>query len=462
MKRISLIEPASPGYHFFSGVRLPRLGLPIIGAILKQRGHDVRIYCEDIQRISPLDYLKIAKSDVIGISATTSTAPRAYALARRFHLAKVPIILGGVHPTFMPEEGLEFVDYCVRGEGEETIVELLDALDGERPLSTVAGLSYRSNGEIHHNADRALVQDLDSLPSPDLALIRGHERIKIAPIVTSRGCPFDCNFCSVTSMFGRGYRVRSIDLVMEELARSGGKEVFFYDDNFVVNRERTKELLRRMIKERVTPRWSAQVRVDVVKDEEILELMKKANCTIACVGFESINPGTLEQYNKGQGIEDVERSIRLLHRHGIGVHGMFVLGADEDDVHTAQETVEFAKRHGIDRIQFMVLTPIPGSRTYETINEANRIFSKDWRLYDGLHVVFEPKQMTPLELQLSVLKAMGGFYSPWECFKLFCKFKFMSAIMRYIEMQLLMKWRRSNKGFLTRLGEKAVSADGER
>ncbi len=409
IRRVVMVEPRSPRFHVFNFVRLPRLGLPILGAILKRRGYDVTIFCEDL---APIDWDEAAEADIAFVSTITCTAPRAYEIARFFRERNIPVVMGGPHPTFLPEDSLQHCDYVVRGEGEETVVELLDALNnGVKPYG-VAGVSFCDNGEIVHNPPRPLVQDLDSLPFPDLSLIRGKENISVTPILTSRGCPYDCTFCSVTQMFGHKFRRRSVENVMDELRLLKPRSVFFYDDIFNADSERMMALLESMLREGITPDWSAQCHTHLIlKQRDLLPLMHRSGCFALYLGFESINPATLKEYRKRQTVEEIREAIRLLHQHGIMVHGMFVFGADTDDLATFKETVKFALRNRIDTAQFLVLTPVPGTQLYKRLENEGRILTTDWRYYDGHHVVFKPAKMSPVTLQLAAIKAMKVFYS---------------------------------------------------
>ncbi len=232
MKKIIFIEPKASGFHIYSKWSLPRLGAVVLGTVLKELGHDVKVYVEEIRKIDKPD---LYSADVVGISTITSTAPRAYEIADDLRERGIPVIFGGAHPTFLPDEALEHADYVVRGEGEEAIIELLDALDGNHSLASIAGLSYRENESVHHNPSREFCPDLDKHPSPDLSLIVGFGAgarsffgyNPIIPVVTSRGCPFSCKFCSVTTMFGRKYRFRSADKVLEDLRPYTGRSISF-------------------------------------------------------------------------------------------------------------------------------------------------------------------------------------------------------------------------------------------
>ena len=426
--KIRLIEPKAPGLNVFDQARLPRLGLPLLGRLLTERGHDVRIY---VETLAPVDWADVAQADLLGFSTTTATTPTAYQMAGRAHVLGIPTVIGGSHVTFLPDEALEHCDFVVRREGHVTLLELVDALKGTPPgtpagdagLAYIAGLSYRdADGRPVHNPDRppSTQEEFAALPSPALDLIVGHERMTNVPIMTQWGCPYACDFCSVIHMFGRRVRARPIKAVLDELEtyRERGA-VFFYDDNFVVDKARTGALLEGMLERGLTPPWSAQMRAEVVYrdkgsgelDHELLHLMRESGCAMVYCGFESVNPATLDAYNKHQNVQDIRESVRAFHECGIHVHGMFVLGADTDDKETFQRTVDFALQNGIDTVQFLMLTPCPGTPFYERMVEQGRLLTDDLSLYDGHHCVVQPALMSPYELQMGTYRAMAQFYS---------------------------------------------------
>jgi len=455
-KRITLIEPESRGYHWFTGIPLPRLGLPILGAILKSRGHDVEVFCECV---SPIDFARADASDLVLISALTNTAPVAYELADRFRSKGIPVILGGPHPTFMADEALEHADFVLRGECEGTLTEFMEAWETGASVEDVRGLSYRGEDGARHNPDAPFLDDLDEIPFPDLTLIRGHESMGMMPVQTSRGCPFDCTFCSVTQMWGRSFRTRSVESVIDEIEHVGDRDIFFYDDNLTADRGRAKVLLREMLRTGITPKWRAQSRVDVVEDTELLELMRTTNCHILYIGFESINPKTLAAYEKKQSVDDIRKCIERLHEYGISIHGMFVLGAEDDDADTIVGTARFARATGIDAIQFWVLTPFPGTKTRELLADTGRIFTDDWSLYDGHHAVFEPKNMTALELQRGTFKAIGRFYSWWMALGNLLTFRFLRLPYQLYALLFMTRWKTANGGFLRLLSTRERDAE---
>ena len=232
--------------------------------------------------------------------------------------------------------------------------------------------------------------------------------------MTSWGCPFDCTFCSVTAMFGKKYRFRSAESVVAEIKQKDPERIFFYDDNMAANKKRLKRLLQLMIDEDVTVPWGAQVRTDVVRDPELMELMRASKCDFVALGLESVNQATLDGFEKSQTVGDIEHAIKVLHDYGIRAHGMFVLGADHDTPDAMRETVRFAQKNKIDTVMLNILTPLPGTQQFEELDREGRIIERDWSFYDAQHVVFRPKQMTPLHLLQETIKANKRFYATWR------------------------------------------------
>jgi radical SAM superfamily enzyme YgiQ (UPF0313 family) len=418
--KIVFIEPRATEANVYSRISMPLLGPIYLGTILKARGHEVEIYNEDILRP---DYDKL-EADLIGISILTSTAKRGYEIADKFPREKV--IMGGVHASLLPEEAIKHARQVVIGEAEEVIV---DIVEGRITEPIVKGRP---------------VEDLDSLPYPDFALIKGDRSRTLAiPVSTSRGCPYDCSFCSVTKMFGRKYRFRTAENVMGELESNGRKSIFFCDDNFAAAPARTYKLLDLLLKNDIR-NWACQVRCDVTKDDRMLSLMAKAGCEAVCVGFESINEKTLHAYDKKQTVAQIIDAIRAFRKRKIKVHGMFVLGGDDDNIKTVWETLRFAIKQKIDTIQMTILTPFPGTKVYEDLEAEKRIFTKDWDLYDGQHIVFRPKLLSARELQLGVLEAYMKFYSLSRSFSLLMRLHFRNALLRFIGHAIVKEWIQSN------------------
>ena len=402
------------------GLRLSHLGLLIIGEMLRAKtGCSVEVFDEKIEPISMSD---IEGADLVGISIQTIAAIRGYQLAEQIQKRfKIPVVLGGVHTTLNTDEALEHADYVVRNEGEYTFLELIEAFENNIIPDDIAGLSFKHGGEAYHNPTRPFIDDLDSLPFPNWNLIHGMFKSKrtfvnsfIYPMQVSRGCPFNCTFCSVTPTFGKKFRYRSIESVMEELKTNRKKTqymVFFYDDNIVGDKRYLKNLLAALIDNDLVPKaWHSQMRADVAQDDELIDLMKRSNCVAGTFGFESINPASLQEMKKGQSLDMIEHCIETMHGNNMFVNGFFVFGFENDSKATIQETVKFARENQIDLIGLMPLTPFPGTPQFEEMKD--RILTKFWELYDVQHVVYYPEQMTPFDLYRDTLDGYLKFYDP--------------------------------------------------
>ncbi len=415
IKKILFIEPRSPRPHIFSRVAIPRLGPVLLGTILQRQGYEVKVIIEEIA--APADYGRLDfHPDLVCISSITSTAPRAYELGDYYRVQGIPVAMGGAHPSFVVRETLDHADYVICGEGDEALPELVATLNAGGDLAQVKNLAYLEGEAMRQNPWRPLVAILDDLPIPDYNVVHGwasRRGRRWMSIATSRGCPFNCRFCAVIKLFGRQYRYNSVDRVLAEIRQNGVKahHVFFCDDNFTANRERIKELCQRMLQEDLKIEWSAQVRVDAAKDEELMDLMARTGCYCVFVGLESINPATLKLYNKSQTVENIKECVVNFHRHNIRVHGMFVFGSEEDHYQVIRDTVRFSRDLDLDSLQYLILTPIPGTPVYDELEDQERIFCHDWSHYDGHHAVFQPRQLTPYELQCETIRAMKKFYS---------------------------------------------------
>ena len=440
LKKLVFVEPKSTHLHIYSRVCIPRLGSVLLGTLMRNQGYDVRVYIEDIE--AP-DMNEVMSADLVGISAITSTAPQSYRLADKVRAAGGIVVLGGTHTSFLPEEGLEHADFVIRGEGEFAFQELVDAIRRGDGFEKIQNLSYRQDGRVVNNPERPKIPNLDVNPIPDYTLISGWKPGGVISVATSRGCPFSCTFCSVPGMYGHAFRTHSIERVLQELTlHKGNMYTFFADDIFTANKKRVKELLRGMIDRNLTPEWGAQVRTETVDDPELLQMMRDANCFNVYVGFESINPRTLKLFQKKQDLAKIERAIERFHAHKIRIHGMFVVGSDEDDVETIDATADFALKHDIDSIQFMILTPIPGSPDWDHLyNRGEKyVISRNWSFYDGHHAVHQPRRMSPYELQMAAINAMAKFYSWSGIARKLAKRDIYYATIRYWGKKMIRQW----------------------
>lgn len=440
--RLLLIEPRSPAEHVFSRARIPRLGTILLGTIARDQGIEARVLVEEISgEVTAAD---LNWAGMVGISSITSTVPRAFRLGDEAKRLGKRVVYGGPHVSFLPEEALVHGDFVIRGEGEETLLELLRALDDQRSLEGIAGLSYWGENRPQHNPARPLIRNLDLLPIPDFSLIKGwNPQQAFVPLATSRGCPYACKFCSVVAMFGRGYRVRSIDLIMREIRANASQasHLFICDDNFAANPDRAKDFLRRLKAEGDHPQWSTQVRAESAQDPEFLELLRETNCWGVYIGFESASGQVLKAYGKKQDETIMRQAIKAFHRHGIHIHGMFIVGADLDTPKTIRETVRFSIKNRVDSAQFMMLTPLPGTETFESLERENRLLTRNWELYDGTHVVFVPRSMTGEELQAAAYQALNTFYSWGAIFKRLVTMDIYYSYLRFYARKLLKRAR---------------------
>jgi radical SAM superfamily enzyme YgiQ (UPF0313 family) len=386
--KLELILPRQKGVRKTPKTFVPHLGLATVAALTPR---DVEISLTD-ERISEVDLQK--NVDMVGISAVTITASRAYEIADSFRERGVKVVLGGMHPSFLPEEAGQHADAVVIGEAEGIWPLLIE--DGKAGrLKKVYSQEERPNPNCW------------PLPQRDLFVKSGY--LIPGMVSTSRGCPFSCSFCSASSFFGRTYRTRPLDAIVDEFEQlKKDRYLFFGDDNIVGNPESAKELFRALIPYK--KKWGAQASVGVGKDEELIELAARSGCVVMFVGFESVSQESLKSINKRVNkVEEYEEVVMRLHSHGIGVHGYFLFGFDEDDEGVFQRTVDFCHKLKLDSASFGVVVPLPGTPLYESLDNSGRIVTKDWTLYD--RAVFEPKQMTREALDNGTAGAWREFYS---------------------------------------------------
>ncbi len=454
MQRIVLLEPKSQALHIFSKASLPRLGSILLGTILRQQGYQVDVMVEGI---TPLREHVLERADLVGISTITTTASQSYSLADKVRSMGIPVVLGGPHVTWRADEAMEHADYVIRGEGELSFPALLKALTEPEPrLGQVPGLTWREKaGDIRHNA-KAPPVDLDLLPRPDLRLLGmdtlpGMGPRRIVPMQTSRGCPFDCSFCTVHSTFGRRMRYRSIPRVMDDIATFDDPDVlvFFYDDNFTASRTRIKEMGQAMIRRGFRSKYSAQVRAEIGRDPELLDTMKRSGCVSLYIGLESVNEAALRQMGKRQHVSQMATDLLRIRETGMTIHGMFVLGFDEDTPETLQRTVDFACDCGITSVQFLVLVPLPGSRTFRELSQQDRIRTHDWNLYDAHHVVSSPRGITPAQLQNAQIHGHRRFYSLARMLRYSTRrADWVSAAIALYARGINRRWKKKNSAYL--------------
>jgi radical SAM superfamily enzyme YgiQ (UPF0313 family) len=397
-KKIIFVEPSGSIANVFdNAMKLPLLGTLYLGTILHDAGYEVEILNENLLR-RKLHPIELA-ADFVCFSCLTVNSNRASDLAKgvRSVYPNAKIIVGGIHPSLLPEEFKLVADHIVIGEAEDIIVDIIKGRFSEQIITGHP------------------IKNLDTLPLMNYSLLRNSKEMDIIPIMTSRGCPFNCNFCTVTKVFGRLYRQQSVNRIISEIKHAveyfNTLNIFFYDDNFTTNKKFSNELIDSFIKEKLNISWTAQVRADIANDDSLLKKMFKAGCTRVYIGFESVDDKVLAAYGKSQTKADIEKAIKKIHEHGINIHGMFMFGEDNDTVESIHATVDFTIKNYVDTLQYMILTPFPGTQIYDKLNSENRLMHKNWDYFNGMYVVHYPKQMLPSELQSEVTNAYKTFYS---------------------------------------------------
>jgi radical SAM superfamily enzyme YgiQ (UPF0313 family) len=391
-KKLILISPLAEksllGGDFY--FRMPYLGLLKVAA-LTPPDWEVSIIDEKVEGV---DFDQHA--DIVGITAMTPAVNRAYKIADEFRARGKKVVMGGMHISKLPDEALQHCDAVVVGEAEELWGTLLeDFKKGE-----LKSLYRHENG----------YPSLENLPIINWDLYKDKRYLPVHSVETTRGCPHNCEFCSVTSSFGGKFRNRPVDEVEKEIQSLKPFEgrfilkntVFFADDNIISSRSHAKELLTRIIPYNL--KWVGQASVNIAKDDEILDLCRKSGCMGILIGFESLSADSLSHmgkgFNKPHNYMDV---IKKVHDYGIGINGSFVLGFDHDDEGIFDRTLEFIVKTKLDVCYFSILTPYPGTRLYTQMREEGRLIDHDWSNYNTNYVVYKPKLMTPERL-------LNGFY----------------------------------------------------
>jgi len=422
-KEVDLLLVAPPNSRFYHKKihqipenSSPPLGLCSMATLLHQ--HGIRVHLEDfqasekgIEQIIPL--IEQYHPKFIGISATTTSFFQAKRMAKtvKEYYPEITLIMGGIHGSALPEQSLVMTDFeiVVRGEGEITILELIKRLlSRDNDLSTVQGISYKtSSGAIIHNPARPVIADLDTLPAPDKRMTDLYRYYQKGAILTGRGCPNHCIFCSCGAFSGNKYRPRSIQHILGEIKdtinRFGVNQFEIHDDTFTLSKRRVDSFCKGVAEEGLEITWGCQSRVTTI-DKELAKIMFDAGCRSIQFGVESGNQAVLNSIKKGITLNQVEKAVMGAYKAGIpNIVCTFMIGHPEDTRDTIQDTVEFALRlHeiGVTITPFTVLTPLPGTDVYHRAEEYGiNIFDDDWERYTFSRVNMETKHLKAEELQ---------------------------------------------------------------
>ncbi len=403
MKKLVLINAVNPvraGLTVNKSSRFPPIGLGILAALTPE-SWDVELVDENWE---PFVF---READFVGITAFTASANRAYEIASLYRQREVPVVMGGIHASMCPDEALQFVDAIVIGEAEAVWSKVLaDAEAGQ--------LQQKYQGEW---------SDLSGAPWPRRDLF--HPDYRFASVQTSRGCPMDCEFCSVTAFNGRRYRRRPVEEVLAELETIPQKMLFFVDDNIIgygqSSREQALALFKGMVERKLDKWWFCQASLNFGDDEEVLSWAGRAGCKMVFLGLEAEEVDALQevhkQLNAQRGISAYAQAFRRIHQAGIAVLGAFIFGMDGDTSAKLGKRAQYMKRNnGIDVMQTTFLTPLPGTRLFDRYHRERRLlytdFPQDWEHYDMTDVVHRPGSLEPAQL-INAMKKLNPQIYAW-------------------------------------------------
>ena len=385
MKRLLLINPVGrkSGYLSSRATTFPPLNLAYVAA-LTPSDWQIKILDENF------DDFKFEEADLVGITAFTSNINRAYEIAKIYKEKKIKVILGGIHVSMLPDEALQFADAVVIGEAENIWGKVIQDFENN-------SLLQKYNGGIVDLTERNIIPRRDLL----------HSNYFWKTVQTSRGCPLNCNFCSVSRYLGKQYRQRKAEDILKELEGIKNDYITFLDDNLIgygkEAYQRAKELFRGMINRKLNKKWCMQTSINAADDEEVVKLAAQAGCMFVLIGFESITSDSLINFKKGVnikvGVENYKKVVDVFHKYGIAVLGAFIIGSDYETPEYYKQFSEFLIKSGIDIFQITFLTPLPGTDFIEQLKKENRLlytnYPSDWDKYRFSYIVHQLNGSTP-------------------------------------------------------------------
>ncbi|PJZ43868.1 B12-binding domain-containing radical SAM protein [Leptospira brenneri] len=397
--KIALISPKGPLYRHRTGIfrkdlRAAPLTLTTLAALVPNTlGAEVKIYDEGIE-----DLPANIDADLIGMTVITGSAPRSYELAEKFRNQGKTVILGGPHVTLLAEEAKKHADSIVTGYAEESWPELLYDFQNQ-------------NLKKHYVMSASFsLEKKENLPFPKRELLRQKSYKTLNTFEATRGCIHNCEFCVVPVAWGRRPFQKPIEHIVEDIKQRKAKQVLFYDLNLIADKEYAKELFKALIPLKIY--WVGLSTTLIGRDDELFELLVRSGCKGLLIGFESISKTTLRSTKKSFNDPDgYSELIRKLRNVGIIINGTFVFGNDDDDISTFDAVRDFVIENKIGLPRFSILTPFPGTPLFQRLEKENRIIDRDWSKYDGQHIVFQPKQMTPDQLQFGHERVWKEVYS---------------------------------------------------
>ena len=418
IRKIALVQPAQPMPSITPSDQmvLPRYGVPVIATVLRNAGYDVTLFIEELK---PINWEILYAADVVGFHSLTCAVGRAQRIVEQLRLkSSAPVIIGGEHATYLPESVLRFCDYVVRQEGDETILDLVDALATGRDPASVLGVTFHRDGKTIATPDRPPVKNFDTVV--DLSTIYGWEQAyKGAPppypmmtVQATRGCPFRCQFCPVEVMMGRGYRKRSIDSLIVDLKDKlqYSRQVMFVDNMFDGDPKFTRQILDRIIAEGLDPQMTVFCRSSIGKRLNLLKLMRKAGVMRIFLGVESLNQESLDSVTKRQSVQDIKTAVDNIRNNGITVLSTLIMGFDTDTVASLEATRRMLHEWGLSQLNIFALWgfyPHDGKR----LTPVERIIFKDWAYLNGSYVCHFPMRIRPSQVQRQIMAAYDDSFA---------------------------------------------------
>lgn len=427
--RITFLNPPQTNSKYkFLGVVAPSLGIGYMAAVLEKNGYDVNVLDSSALELT---YDEIGEEiikrnpDIVSISALTPTIGVALDTADKIKQVKpdTTVVLGGYHPTFEYESVLSepSVDVVIRGEGEYTFLELVQTIEKDEDLKNVKGLAFydEDDNTLVVTEDRPIITNLDELPFPAFHLFP-MEKYKllniatnVATIITTRGCPMQCSFCSSAALHGHHLRRRSYENVCDEielrLRNQKVNTIAFMDDTFTLNRKFVRDFCAEIKRRNLKFWWGCTSRVDTL-DEDLLQTMKDAGCITLFIGVESADQQILEKMNKNITVSKTENAFKLARKVGIRTVASCVIGMPEDTKKSIQQTIDFVKKLNPNYALYSLATPYPGTRFYNETFKKNLIQINDWSKYTLIDPVLQTIDCSSEELRNLQKKAFIGFY----------------------------------------------------
>jgi radical SAM superfamily enzyme YgiQ (UPF0313 family) len=381
MKKLILINPVGrrSGYLLNKFSTFPPLSLAYVAAITPS-DWSVKIVDENF------DAFVFEEADLVGITAFTSNINRAYEISRIYRERKIKVILGGIHASMLPDEALQYADAVIVGEVESVWERVIKDLENNQLSSQYMGSQLD-------------LTQFKIIPRHDLL----NPNYFWHSVQTSRGCPFNCYFCSVSKHLGKAYRQRKVQDVLDELEGIKGEYITFVDDNLIgyspENKNRAIELFKGMIQRKLSKKWWMQTSINAADDEKVIELAAQSGCMYVFIGFETINQGMLKDMGKGInlkiGVENYKKVVDKFHKYGIGVLGAFIIGNDHESPLYYKELAKFLVHAGIDIVQISILTPLPGTQLMDQLQKEGSLvyqdFPQDWDKYRFSYMVHRPQ-----------------------------------------------------------------------